>query len=190
MLDSIKNYVHDHYPSRTAMVTGAFCAAAALEMAILVPYNISQINHAAGGAIEQLKYNLSANLGGAIFYGLCALNVIPRTAALGAGIFTLYSLIHFQEEGAYFTSRIIGHTAKFISREILLPISDHILVPVIRKIGNVANALITLIGKLIVNMPLPKHPVWIGVLVLGAAIAIYTIVIPYFTQNKEVAEKI
>lgn len=184
MLDSIKDYIHDHYPSKMAIAGGIICAAAAIEMAVLVPYNISQIHSAANGALEALKYNLSANLGGAIFYGLCALNIIPRTAAIGAGIFTLYSAITFNQNEAYWTSRLIGNTVRFIFNDILAPICEDILMPIIRKIGDVAARLISLIGRLIVNMPLPKHPVWIGVLILGGAIVIYKFVIPYFNPPK------
>ena len=184
MFDVIKEYVHNHYPTKAALAGGIICAAAAVEMAILVPYHISQIHHAANGALEPLKYNLSASLGGAIFYGLCALNIIPRTAAVGASIFTLYSISNFQHEGAYLTSRLIGNTVKFITKEILSPICEHVLIPIIRKIAEVASKLIAFIGKLIVNMALPKHPVWIGVLILGSAIAIYQFVIPYFMTAK------
>ena len=183
MLNIIKDYVHDNYPSKTAIAGGLVCAAAAIEMAVLASYNMSQINNVANGALESLKYNLSANLGGAIFYSLCALNIIPRTAALGAGIFTLYSLIIFQSEGAYLTSLLIGKTVKFISEEILVPICEHLLIPIIRRIGDVAGRLIALIGKLIVKMPLPKHPVWVGVLILGSAIAVYKFGIPSILHN-------
>lgn len=189
MFDAIKEYVHNHYPTKTAIVGGVICAAAAMEMAILVPYHITQIHHAANGALEPLKYNLSASLGGAIFYGLCALNIIPRTAAIGASIFTLYSIGNFQYEGAYFTSRVIGNTVKFITKEILSPLCEHVLLPIIRKIAEVASKLIAFIGKLIVNMPLPKHPVWIGVLILGSAIAIYKCEIPHFMLQGQQAAK-
>src|ERR1700722_13032191 len=114
MINSIKDYVHDHYPSKTTMVAGAICAAAAIEMAIHVPYTISQIPHLADWALVSAKYNLSASLGGAIFYGLCGLNIIPRTAAIGAAIFTLYSINTYRQENAYLTSQVIGNSVKFI----------------------------------------------------------------------------
>lgn len=178
MFDSIKNY----YPSKTAMIGGAICAAAAIEMAILVPSNISQIKSAAEAALEPLKYELSANLGGAIFYGLCAFNVIPRTAVIGASIFLLYSVINFHDAGAYLTSRVIGHTMKFITDEIVMPVMEHIIAPLVARIVHIASQLIGLIGNILVKMPLPEHPVWLGVLVLCGAIAIHQWVIPYFMR--------
>lgn len=183
MLDEIKGYVQDHYPSKASIAYGLVCATAAIEMAVLVPYNISQINQAADGALASYKYDLSANLGGAIFYGLCSLNIIPRTAGIGASIFTLYSLIQFRNPNTYLTSRLIGNSVRWIAEEILSPLCEHVLIPVLRKIRDVSAIVLSYVGKLIINMPLPKHPVWIGVAILGTAIAVKTVVMPLFKQT-------
>jgi hypothetical protein len=182
--DYTNKYYNKHFTSRTAVVAGMVCSSACLEMAILATVNISQINSVSGFALETLKYNLSANLGGAIFYGLSAVNIIPRSAAIGAAIFSIYSVFNFEYEGAYLTSKIIGTTVKFISEKIISPICKHILAPMLRRIGEIAAELISFIGKLIVNMSLPKHPIWIGVIILGSAIIIHQLVIPRFKKNQ------
>lgn len=193
MLDKIKDYANNHYnkhfTTKTAVAAGIVCASAALEMAILATVNISQINSVSGYALETLKYNLSANLGGAIFYGLCSLNIIPHTAAIGAAIFSVYSVFNFEYNGSYLTSRIIGNTVKFISQEIVWPICEHVLFPIIEKIGKIAAELISFIGKLIVNMPLPKHPIWIPVIILGSAILIHQLVWPRLKSNNQIQSK-
>lgn len=182
MLDSIHEYVKTHYPTHMAKIGGLVCAAAAIEMAILIPSNISQIHHVAGDALDPLKYALSANLGGAIFYGLCALNIVPKTAAIGSGIFTFYSLIHFQSEGTYYTSLAMGKGAEFVTQKMILPLCEHALFPAIRKLAEMAKKLIEMIGTFVIKMPLPQHPAWIGVIVLGAAVVVYQFVLPYFQK--------
>lgn len=180
MINQIQDYIQDHYPSKYTFAAGGICLAAAIEMAILVPFNIARISKGARPMFPTHEYQLSANLGGAIFYGLCGLNVIPRTAAIGAGIFTVYSLLEFERKEAYLTSRAIGKTFKFIIETIVSPICEKILVPVLGRISQIGKKLLTLIGNILVKVPLPHHPVWIGVAILGVAIVIYKFVIPRF----------
>jgi hypothetical protein len=188
MIDQVKEYIHDHYSSKVTLAAGAICLTAAVEMAFHIPFDISRIHQAGTEALlERYKYDLSANLGGALFYGLCGLNIIPGTASIGAGIFTLYSVNTFHRQEAYLLSRVIGESLKFVVIEIVEPICRHVLAPILRKIGEIIGPILSAIGHLLVNMSLPKHPVWIGVLILGAAIATYKLVLPWFqAQEPEV----
>lgn len=137
-----------------------------------------------GPITENLQYNLSANLGGAIFYGLCAANPFPGGAALGATIYTIYS---FCNPSAYFTAGIINDTAHFIhdwmitpfNEKIFEPLGEHVIEPLIKKIAFVFRTTFALMLKI----PLPKHPVWIGIAILVAATCLYKTSRVYFAQK-------
>lgn len=187
MINQVQNYINDHYPSKYTLVAGGICLAAAIEMAILVPFDIMRISKTGLSVIEPYQYQLSdqlsANLGGAIFYGLCGLNIIPRTAAIGAGIFSIYSILNFGNKDNYITSHVIGKTFSFILKEIVTPIFKHILEPIVQKILIVVSNLLAFIGNIFIKIPLTNHPVWLGVVILGAAIGVYKLVIPRFQAH-------
>lgn len=142
---------------------GFITAAAGIEMAIRSVGDIFAIVH--NPVSEALKYSLSANLGGTLFYGLCALNPIPGVTALGGMIYTLYSLAN---PGYYFSSKVIYKSVEILNNSFQF-VTESVIAPVIRKTAFIFKK----VFEIILSIPLPKHPVWIGVALLVAAIATY-----------------
>jgi hypothetical protein len=90
------------------------------------------------------QWNLSANLGGILFYGGCALNLVPATRLIGAAVFVGYSFYH-------------NHTGwdEYLASKV-------IRVPVTKA----ANA----VGDLLKFMWKYQHPTWYGAALIATAI--------------------
>ena len=135
----------------------AICAAPAIEMALRAIVNIGQ--KLGGNTDPKLMQSLSKNVGGAIFYGLSAVNPIPGLAKIGALGFSGYILCaNLNEPDAYFTAKL--------AFRVIDPIGKHIIEPVIRNIWKVVSAILSAIS-------LPKEPIWWGVTALVVSIATY-----------------
>ena len=135
--------------------SAAICLTAATEMAIKTIF-------------DKNKENISADLGEALFYGLCATNIIPGSAIAGGIIFSLYSLVYaptfLKEKNTYKSSLLLKNIIKEPAT---------LLYNVISKIGEITF-------KILSKISLPKHPVWIltGTLVVAIAIKVILVSAP------------
>ncbi len=186
--ESISSYLQLHYISKISVGFGLICCAAVAEMASQIffkdlPGIIKNRDNHDPETLKKHRYNLSVNLGGSIFYGLCALNYIPATAIIGASIFLIYSTVVCKEKDAYQTSKCLGNFIRICGKDIawpvlkkigsitidILTVAERVLSTVGRGIGHVFTA----IGKVLAYIPLPNHPIWLGAATMGVAIAIY-----------------
>lgn len=156
--------------NRYTRLCGIICGMASAEMAIRAVGNAWNLY--VNGPTEALKYCFSANLGGAVFYGISALNPIPGVTSIAGTIFSFYSYLHFkfQEKEIYFISEVVGRAVNVIV-ETMSKVFE-IVEPILRTIADYSY-------KIIEMIPLHKHPVWAGVGILLTAIFIMKIVVPY-----------
>lgn len=156
------------------------CAGAAIEMAIRTIVDLGKIIQR--GADDRVLKDLSADLGGMLFYGLCAVNIIPYAAIIGAAVFTIYSISSCENQDAYFASVFIGKPIKWFGDKVAMPFIEKVLWPVIQTIGEIAGKIIKGIGEVMKNIldmiPLPENPVWIGVGAIGVAVLVVKVVLP------------
>jgi hypothetical protein len=164
----------NHYPTAFAMGGAALCGVAAIDMAQRAIRDLGEDDP------EEKRINLSADLGGVLFYGLCAANIIPYTAVLGAVVFSGYSLYAVCEKlpFAYKTSEIWGNFLRTAINYTIVPLGNHVIIPLLswftehivcplaEKIKGVASAIFNVIS-------LPEHPVWYAVAGLVAAAVAY-----------------
>lgn len=165
------------YPSRFVLGCGALCGAAALEMTI----------RAVGALCMQTNLNiniygqapnredLGKDVGGAIFYGLCALNVFPYAPVVGASVFVVYSIGSFYCRAAddrYLLANIIGSTFDAVTvnlcSRVIMPICTHIILPLAEIIYNIVAPIFNLLPRM-------NHPVWLGVAAVVATAVIYNV---------------
>ena len=183
MINNISNYVSIHHAWNVTFGSAIVCAAASAEMGIRAAIDVLKMM----GTIEKkqnedVSYNFSANLGGSLFYGLCAANIIPGTSIVGASIFSIYSVCVYDPkksvEDQYITTKIIGAGADLAKtllnwtwNHIVSPICEHIICPVLRKIFNVVTTILSYIS-------LPKHPIWYALGALATAIVVAKFALP------------
>ena len=167
---TISNYVSTNYASKFSLGSAIICGGAAIEMALNIFKDINDKAHKRPNAMK----NLSANLGGAIFYGLCAANVISGTAIVGAAIFTIYSLVKCNDADTYLSSRLIGKSIRYIYTEIFSPVVHKIA----KIVGDILKPIFNGIYSVLKQIHLPEHPIWYGVFLLGGAILAYKFAIP------------
>jgi len=126
--------------------------------------------------------NLSTDLGGAIFYRCCAVNILPGAAIIGVAIFTIYSISSCDNQDAYFTSSVIGKPINWIGDHVVVLIAFKIIAPVtlavIEIVLRIFSAIAEVIGNILKAIPLPESPIWIGVGCLGAAVLVVKVVLP------------
>lgn len=106
--------------------------------------------------VKNRNYDISANLGSALFYGMCALNIIPGSAKAAAAIFTVYSLYKYTAV----KEEMEGHQNHNIS--VRRPI--YYTSEIIGRIGHRAYNILR-------NFEF--HPIWLGVAFMGIAIPVY-----------------
>ncbi|MGZ3732767.1 MAG: hypothetical protein ACXU9U_03385, partial [Parachlamydiaceae bacterium] len=144
----------------------AICATAALEMAIEIIKGIPCL----ASQEKDVHENFGKNLGGAIFYGLCAANIVPYTPLVGAIIFAGYSIVKCEEEDAYVTAKWIGNLLRPPLERFVLPLGKwlikNIISPLAGKIAEVVTGIFNLIS-------LSKSPIWFGVAALVVTIVAY-----------------
>ena len=118
--------------------------------------------------VQAKREEFSADLGGAIFYGMCATNIVPGSAVVGATIYTVYSFLKISDKrgGDYLTAFVIGKSLHTIADWVIQPLFKHFIFPLTERIWNVVSAILKRIS-------LPKHPIWWGVAVLVLAFAFY-----------------
>jgi hypothetical protein len=157
------------YPSPLALTGGALCALATIEMALRTLRDIPNLSQ----ADAELKRNFSRNLGGAAFYGLSALNLVPHSAIVGGVIFALYSAVVCDDSESYYASRLVGTPIRWFWDHVVFPLSkwavEDVIVPLTQTIVNCVGRIFSLIS-------LPQEPAWYGVAALVIAIAAYKFV--------------
>jgi len=145
---------------RTASMIGtAVAIPVALEMALRIFKDLHTI--ATADDNKAAKTSLSANIGGAAFYGLCALNLVPGTAIVGAAIFTAHALI--LDDHTHLTSRVVKEIGTRAYNHVIEPAWTNIVQPVAQRIYD-------FIVTVLQHIHLPRHPVWYGVALLATAI--------------------
>ena len=172
----IANFINHTVPaqyattSRYTKVAGTICAIAAAEMALRsVSDSFSLLRGDFG-----LADNFSANLGGAVLYGLCSANLLPATPLIGGISYLFYSVIECDYANSYTSSKIIGKPIKELFIRIIFPAIEDFLLPIMKKVSDVfLKVLSTLAGTII-----PRHPVWIAVTLLVSAIFTAKVVLP------------
>lgn len=152
---------------RLTQAGGIFSGIAAAEMGIRAVGNLF-LELTGKGDKDNLE-NFSKNLGGAILYAGLGLNIIPGTAILGGAILASYSIYTSGRElkDSYLFSFLTGG---------LLNRGLNLLEPVIKKVWNVVSEIIWGLGRVlgkVLNLVIPRHPIWIGVCALATAIVLY-----------------
>lgn len=158
----------------------AICGTAALEMGVRTIVDLGKIIK--GGANDQVLKDLSADLGGTIFYGLCSVEVIPGAAIIGAAIFSAYSISSCENRDAYLTSMLLGKPVRWFGDNVFVPGMEKIVWPIIKVIaeivGQIFNGIAEIMGNILKAIPLPENPIWIGVGAIGAAVVVIKVVLP------------
>lgn len=184
IFSKFKKTVLEPYSHRSKFYIGSgiLCGIVSAEMAILT----------IGGVF--LKSNvtaLSANMAGALLYGICACNLIPYTPILGATIFTGYSLIHVDDKSTYYlTTKLFNGIIRNIVDYVIIPTWAHVVVPVFNHAIYPTCQMITQIFATVFNkISLPENPAWYVVTLLVIAIAIRMIV-RHFSHSTERTKEI
>src|ERR1700733_6636743 len=123
-MNEITNYISLHHAWKLTLGSAILCAAVSVETGLRGITDIFQLmvykdqDAKVKGEKERIKYNISADLGNAIFYGLCAANIIPGSAILGASIFTIYSCCVTDSKKSlkdeYLMSKVIGQPCRLL----------------------------------------------------------------------------
>jgi hypothetical protein len=177
-MNTIANYMSVHHTLQVTLGSAVICAAVAAETGIRSVYDIFKLislNSENQDEKDAVKRNISSNLGSALFYGLCAANIIPGTAIMGAVIFTIYSNCvtdskkSLQEE--YLISKVIAQPCHFLVKKVIFPIAENVVFPVVQKVASCTYHILK-------QIPLPTHPIWIGSALLVSTIAIVKFALP------------
>jgi hypothetical protein len=145
---------------RTASMIGtAVAAPVVIEMALRIFKDLYSI--ATEENNKDAKRSLSAHMGGAAFYGLCALNLVPGTAIVGAAFFTAHAFM--LDDHKELTSWAMKKLGTLAYDHVIEPVWTQIVQPVAQRIYN-------FILTVLEHIHLPRHPVWYGVALLATAI--------------------
>lgn len=161
-ISSFSSTVVQHYP--TSLASQVFCGAVVTEMAVRTlqdgwKYLTDQTLSAKDKT--NLGYDFFNDLGGAVFYGLCAVNYLPGTALLGALSFTLYSIVGDVNEKDYLLTRLLNHTYTTFCA----PVVDTVCISLCTAINKISDVVTQIFSY--INLPVP--PIWVAVALLGTA---------------------
>lgn len=150
------------FSNRFTLGCGVFTAIPAMEMAVRTIVDLGgwAVN---GFQTDKHRENLGIDLGGTLFYGALAANIIPCSALFGAVFFTAYSAFKYststEKSDYYFATRVL----------IGVPVEG---ISTLGKGGAIINKIFSFLGNLFKNAA-EEHPIWIGVVVVGLAIGVY-----------------
>lgn len=164
-----------HQVTVGAQLASGLCAATAVEMALRLAGNVGSM--LSGDSSEENSYEFSANLGGTLFYGLAAANIIPGSAAGALIIHSIYSVsvyCLYKPEQNYLSSRVIGGAITELARNVVWPI--------VKTISNVVGKVFSWIGDTL-GLIIPKSPIWLGVVILSLFTATYSLA-PHMNLSK------
>ena len=161
-MNTIQSIVQ-YYPSRWALGGAAMCGIVAVEMAF----------RAIQSSWKNEWKGVSENLGGAIFFGLCATNVVPFSTVIGGGGFTLWALLSYPNPDLCMSGKVIAEIFEWAVK----PFWNHGVVPLSKWLWNhiitpVAKTIMALVEKILGIFHLPSHPVWYGLAILVIAIVV------------------
>lgn len=182
---SFTNTITDSYSLRslTYQCAGAACGIVAAEMAIRTVGDL---------IFHHNKSDLSADLAGTLFYGLCAANIVPYTPIIGTSIFVIYSFSKWNAKDNYCCTKILNTTVETIYnivktvfkafidylvipvfKHIVIPICEHIIIPLFNHVVvPLAKTIAQIFADIFQVVSLPKNPTWIGVAILVIAIGV------------------
>jgi hypothetical protein len=164
-INAIQNYVLTSYPSTAGKAAFGVCGAIAIESALIA------LKELGAGKIA----DASVNIGTAVFYGSCAANLIPGSAYVGSVMFTLYSIANCKEKDTYLTAMMIGSPIRFVAKEIVWRALEKIVFPILEQIAWALAKVGEFCGAILAKIPVPNHPIWIGVAIVGVGGAAYQI---------------
>jgi len=163
IIPTIRDFFITTYQTPGAIACGALMGGVAIEAALNVFKNIIELNNSQirDQQRDAIQYNLGANVGSVLFYGMCFAHVIPGSHFIGAAIFIIYATARCDKEDAYVTTKLVGKPIRWFVQEVMSP--------VLEAIGNLVSAILR-------NMFSCQHPIWIGVALLGGAALMYNAV--------------
>ncbi|MCB1106628.1 MAG: hypothetical protein KDK76_00860 [Chlamydiia bacterium] len=104
--------------------SAALCGIASIEMTVRTVIDLTKLSNTR--TRDEVKAELSADLAGAIFYGILATNYIPGFARGGGMIFVGYSLYSIDDPTTYWSAKVVSYPFKglrWLIRNFTLP--DH-----------------------------------------------------------------
>lgn len=187
--------IPDQYRNSNTFSKGSMliCGSAAAEMAILSIF--SGIDIIRNGTNETKAYNLSANMGGAFYYGISSLNPMQGSAALAGLMFSSYSMFMCpiksdpSSNKSFLMTEIVGRglnvtiiTLKSVTCDIIKNYFEDFIIPVVKRITTIA---IPIFNNLFNLIPMPKHVIWIPVVLLVTALVISKVLYPLIKAAPE-----
>jgi hypothetical protein len=152
------------YPSRWALASAGVCGLAAAEMAVRALGTMAKATQE--NLTDGEKDALSKNLGGAVFYGMCAANIVPYAAVVGGIICVGYGIFTGENKDTYYLFRGIYEGVATLHKRIIAPLWNRAIFPILEAIAKVVKAILDLV-------PLPQNSAWLGVGVLAAVAIVY-----------------
>ena len=156
-----------YYPSRWSLGGGVVCAIAAVEMGAWALGDLFKL--VTGKSTAVTTTDLSTNLAGTAFYGLCAANIVPYTPMIGAVLCVFKALLQTDGANTYRFFQLIHDVGSLIENFVgtlcnwtIVPLWNHVLEPI-------CNGILALLKRI----PLPQNPAWIGVALLITAAVVY-----------------
>lgn len=129
MINHVMQFVQTTYPTPGALAQFGCCALPATEMAVRALKNLIDLGIAnPQTADDRKKYDkigsdLAKNLSGALFYGLCAAQIVPYSATIGTICFIAYSTfkvsVSSDLKNEYKASVLLGYPLSFIFEHIV-----------------------------------------------------------------------
>jgi hypothetical protein len=171
-MNAITNYVAANLAFNPTLAAAGFGALVAIEMATRVAVNTFKLYNPQTREEDQTTNNeerkkqlhddIRTDGAHCLLNCLMATNIIPYTAILGVGIFTIYSLCFSDKEKAlsddYLLSKCIAYPIKFAW--------DKVGYPVVNCIVQIAMNILSTVSEF-----LPQDPKWVGILILAAAVS-------------------
>ncbi len=124
--------------------------------------------------------DLSKDLSGALFYGLCAVNPIPGAARTAAIISTVYAVFAGSDQNSYFTWQVMHKTVKALCNYVIAPIFTHVIDPCLEAIWKVVKPIFNFIYeaavvviRLIGSINIPFNSTWFALGCLTVATIAY-----------------
>lgn len=183
----VTNYIAHNHTTNLALGSGVLCALVAIESAGRVLQNLFQAaTNAPAYQNPTFGDNVGKNLGGAVFFGLCASNTIPRTAALGAFIFFMNAMGK-PDADALLTTRILHNVRPLASGagnaawKIIKAVAEavgHVVKGIFDFVWNVMCAVGSVLNP-IFKVIIPSSPVTFAATALAIAVIVYKGVLKY-----------
>lgn len=167
-MDALGSYVSIHHAWKLTFGSAILCTSATVETAVRGVIDVHKyftMKTDNREEVDKIRKRMSANLGSALFYGICAVNIIPGTALLGAAIFTIYSMFDLNKQydikNDYLLSRVVGYPSLYVFENVVCPVAS--------KISAVTQAIL---------QSIPSNPAWQASGMLLTAIVVVKFALP------------